>query len=65
MAKILNAFFTSVFTGKIYLEEFQVPENRGKVWSKEDLSFTEEHHVREHLNQPDTQKSMGPDGMQP
>lgn len=65
MAKILNAFFTSVFMRKIYLQEFQVPENRGEVWSKEDLSLVEEHQVREHLNQPDAQKSMGPDGMQP
>lgn len=28
MAKIFNAFFTSVFTDKICLQVFQVPENR-------------------------------------
>ena len=65
MAKILNAFLASIFTDKICLQEFQVPANRGKVWSKEDLSSVEEDQVREHLKQLDTQKSMGPDGMQP
>ena len=36
-AGVLNAFFTLVFTGKTTLQESQVPENSGKVWSKEDL----------------------------
>jgi len=65
MTQILNDFFTSIFTDKVCLQEFQLPEKRGKVWSKEDLSLVEQDWVREHLNQLHTQKSMGPDGMQP
>jgi len=34
--EVLNAFFASVFTGKTDLWEFQVPETRGIIWSKED-----------------------------
>ena len=35
-AKVLNAFFASVFTDKTDLQESQSPETRGKDWSKED-----------------------------
>lgn len=31
--EVLNAFFTSVFTGKDCFQEPQDPEARGKVWS--------------------------------
>lgn len=58
----LHAFTHLVFTDKICLQEFRVPETRGKVWIKKGLSLVqEEDQVRKHLNQPDTQKSMGPD----
>lgn len=35
-AKVLNVFFTSVFTDTTDLQESHAPEIRGKVWSKED-----------------------------
>ncbi|KAK4806913.1 hypothetical protein QYF61_012648 [Mycteria americana] len=41
-AEILNAFFASVFTSKTGLQESQVPETRGKGWSKEDVPLVEE-----------------------
>lgn len=47
--KILTAFFTSVFTGKICLQESQASEASGKILSKEDLPWAEEDQVREHL----------------
>ncbi|KAK4806831.1 hypothetical protein QYF61_005627 [Mycteria americana] len=36
-AEVLNVSFASVFTSKTGLQESQVPEPRGKVWSKEDV----------------------------
>lgn len=41
-AKVLDAFFTSVFTGQTGLQDFQAPETSEKVWSKEDLHLVEE-----------------------
>lgn len=38
-ANLLNGFFASVFIGKVVLQESQVPETRGKVWNKKDLSL--------------------------
>lgn len=35
--KVLTAFFTSVFTGKICLQESQASEASGKILSKADL----------------------------
>lgn len=46
-AEVLNAFFASVFTSKASLQEFQAPEIRWKIWSKEDLPLMEEDRVRE------------------
>lgn len=37
-AKVLNAFFASVFTGKAGLQESQAPETSKKAWSMADLS---------------------------
>lgn len=34
-AKALDAFFASVFTGKIDLQESQAPENSGEDWCKD------------------------------
>lgn len=34
-AEALHAFFASVFTGKIDLQESQAPENIGEDWSKD------------------------------
>lgn len=58
--KIFNAFFASDFTVKNCLQESQISETTGKVWSKEDLSLGQEDLVREHLNRLDIHKSMGP-----
>ncbi|KAK4827986.1 hypothetical protein QYF61_022688 [Mycteria americana] len=40
------AFFAPVFTGKMSLQECQIPEINGKVQSKEDLHLMEEDQVR-------------------
>ena len=48
-AKVLHAFFISVFTGETGLQESQAPKTRGKVWSKEDLPLVQESQVREHV----------------
>ena len=42
-AKVLNAFFAPVFTGNTCLQNSQVPETFGKVWSKETFPSAEEH----------------------
>ena len=41
MTEVLSTFFDSVFSSKTGLQESQIPETRGKVWSK-DLHFVEE-----------------------
>ncbi|KAK4811069.1 hypothetical protein QYF61_016355, partial [Mycteria americana] len=46
-AEVPNAFFASVFASKTGLQECQVPETRGKVWSKEDVPLVEEDQVPE------------------
>jgi len=61
-AKVLLAFFISVFTGKAGLQQPQVPQTRGKLWSKEDLPSMEDK-ARLLLNELDIQKYMGPDGL--
>ncbi|KAK4807239.1 hypothetical protein QYF61_024359 [Mycteria americana] len=61
-AEVLNALFASVFTSKTSLQESQVPETKGKVWSKEDLALVEDDQVREYSS---IHKSMGPDKMHP
>ncbi|KAJ7424018.1 rna-directed dna polymerase from mobile element jockey-like [Pitangus sulphuratus] len=47
-AEVLNAAFASVFTSKTSLQEFQVPEIRRKVWSKEELPLVEKDQVKEY-----------------
>jgi len=55
----------SFFNSTTSLGESQVPESRGKGWSKEDASLVEEDHVREYLSKLDIRKSISPDGMHP
>jgi len=49
-AKVLNAFFASVFFVTSSLQEQKAPETSGKVCSKEDFSLVDKDQVREHLN---------------
>lgn len=35
--EVLNAFFASVFTGKPDFQKYQIPDTRGRVWSKDYL----------------------------
>jgi len=46
--KVLNVFFTSVFTGKIGLQKSQAPEISVRVWSREDLPSVENIQIKEH-----------------
>ncbi|KAK4831043.1 LOW QUALITY PROTEIN: hypothetical protein QYF61_014975 [Mycteria americana] len=62
---VLNAFFTSVFTSKISLQESQAPETREKVWSKEHVPFVEDDQVMEYLTTLDVHNFEGPDGIHP
>lgn len=59
--EVLNGISASVFTVKTGFKEYQVPETRGKFWSKALLSVEDQ--VREHLNRLNIHKAMGPDGM--
>lgn len=56
-------FFASVFTGKACPQASQVPEPSGRVWGSEALLIVQEDTVRDHLNQFDIYKSVGPDGI--
>ena len=62
-AEVLNAFFTSVFTGKTALQESKALDTRGEVWRKEDLHLVREDQVREHLSKLDICRPMDPDGV--
>lgn len=42
-AKVFDAFFASVFTGNICLQNSQVLETFGQVWIKETSPSAEEH----------------------
>ena len=53
-AEVFNAFFVSVFTGKLCPRAFQVPEPSVRVWKSEMLPRVEEDQVKEHLSQLDT-----------
>ena len=65
-AEEFHAFFTLVFASKTCLQEVQVPETSGTVWSREDfLSVEEEDQVWECLQKLDVHKSVGSDGMHP
>lgn len=46
-AEVLNAFFVSLFTRNIGLQESKFPEARQKGWSKEAVLLVEEDQVRE------------------
>ncbi|GAB0187540.1 mitochondrial enolase superfamily member 1 [Grus japonensis] len=63
--EVLNTFFASAFTIKINLQESQVPETKGKGWSKGDVPLMEEDQAREYFNKLVIHKSMGPDGVHP
>lgn len=56
-AEVLHVVFTSVFTSKASLGS-QVPETRGKWWSKEDVPSVEEDKVMEYLSKLDIRRSV-------
>jgi len=64
-AELLNAFIASVFSAKTGPQESQALQVRKEAWRKEYFPLVEEDGVRDHLNNLDTHKSMGPDGMHP
>jgi len=64
-AEILNAFFASVFSAKAGPQETQALKIREEAWRKDDLPLVEEDSVRDHLDNLDAHKSMGPDGIHP
>lgn len=49
-AKIFNALSALVLIGKICLQESQVSDTSGKVWTYQDLPLVEEDQVKEYLN---------------
>lgn len=55
-----NTENTLVFTAKIYLLGFQVPQISGKVWSKGELLSVEEDQIWEYLKKLNIHKSVGP-----
>ena len=57
-ADVLDAFFTSIFTGQTGLQDSQASQTRGKVWSKESLHLVEEDQVKEHLDKLGVHKSV-------
>lgn len=61
-AEVMNAFFTSVITSKTSLQESEIPEMKGKGWSKEGLSLVEEDQVKEYVRKLDMHVH-GPVGM--
>ena len=64
-AELLNATFASVFIAKAGPQESQAPEVIKEVCRKDDLPLVKEDCVRDYLNNLDTYKSMGPDGVHP
>jgi len=64
-AKLLNAFFASVFSAKAGPRKSQALEVREEACRKDDLPLVEEDCVRDHLSNLDSHKSMGPDGKHP
>lgn len=61
--EVLNAFFASVFTSNISLQESQVPKTRRKDRIKEHVSLVKDDWIREYLSKLDIHESMGPDRM--
>lgn len=64
-AELLDAFFTSVFVSMASLQECQVPDIRGKGWTREVVPLMEDHQVREYLSKLNIGKSNEPDAMPP
>jgi len=64
-AELWNAFFASVFTAKAGPRASQSLQVGEEAWRKEDLPLVEEDRISDHLNNLDTHKSMGPNGMHP
>jgi len=64
-AELLNAFFPSVFSAQADPQESQALEVREEAYKEDDFPLVEEDCVRDHLNNLDIHKSMGPDGMHP
>jgi len=64
-AELLNAFFSSVFSAKAGPQESQALEVREEAYREDDLPLVEEDCVRDHLNNLDAHKSMGPEEMHP
>jgi len=64
-AKLLNAFFASVFSAKAGPQESQSLEVGEEAYREDDFPLVEEDCVRDHLSNLDAHKSMGPDGMHP
>jgi len=64
-AKLLNAFFASVFSAKAGPQESQALEVREEAYREDDLPLVKEDCVRDHLTNLDAHKSMGPDEMHP
>lgn len=57
LLKRLNTFFALIFTSKTGLQESRPPEMESRT---SNLPLVEEDQVREHLNELDVQRSMGP-----
>ena len=64
-AKLLNAFFASVFSAKAGPQEPQAPEVREEAYREDGFPLVEEDCVRDRLSDLNAHKSMGPDGMHP
>ncbi|NXF84353.1 RTJK polymerase, partial [Sclerurus mexicanus] len=64
-AKLLNAFFASVYSAGSCPEEPCTPEALEEVKTIEELALVDEDWVRDQLSNLDIHKSMGPDGMHP
>ncbi|KAJ7412510.1 rna-directed dna polymerase from mobile element jockey-like [Willisornis vidua] len=61
--ELLNAFFASVFTADVGLQESPISEEREKGWIKEDFSRVAEGWDTGLPGRLNIRKSMGPDGM--
>jgi len=46
IARVLTAFFISIFTDKIGVQKSQAPETSRKVWRNENLPWVDKDHVR-------------------
>lgn len=57
-AKVLSAFFASVFMEMTTLQESQAPEPSGKTWNKANSPSVGKDQVREHFNKLDRHKPM-------